>query len=163
MDKKTKNGIITVGVVAVLGIAAYKLLRKPKDTSGGTPNPNPYPNPNPNGGVVIGGVVIGGGTNTRVTINAQKLADDIFEAMDGWQTDEQKVKDAFNLLQTQEDLDALIVAYGYRKLNSGIWGVPDFSGDLVASLKDEHDNSEMYDINKILEEKGINKRYGIDL
>jgi len=159
MDKKTKKGIIAISVVVVLGIAAYKLLKKPK----ALPNPN-IPEPKrDNGGVVIGGVVIGGGTNTQVTINAQKLADDIFEAMDGWQTDEQKVKDSFNLLKTQGDLDALIVAYGYRKLNSGIWGVPDFSGDLVASLKDEHDNGEMYDINKILEDKGINKRYGIDL
>ena len=157
MDKKTKNGIITVGVIAVLGIVGYKLLKKPKGIS----EPE-YLDPNdPRGG----GAVIGGSTNTnvRVTINAQKLADDIFDAMDGWQTDEQKVKDTFNLLRTQEDLDALVSAYGYRKLNSGIWGVPDFSGDLVASLKDEHDNGEMYDINKILEDKGINKRYGIDL
>jgi hypothetical protein len=156
MNKKTKNGIITVGIIAILGLVGYKLLKKPK----ALPNPN-IPNPpnpnnpqNPNSGGTSGG-------SGRVTIDAKTLADDLFDAFDGIGTNNQKVIETFSALNTQEDLDALINAYGKRKVNSGIWLVPAFTGDLVSTLLNECNFIQMNAINIILEDKGINKRYGI--
>ena len=152
MDKKTKNGIITIAVVAILGIAGYKLLKKPAasgGTSGGT-----------SGGSTDGGGTGGGGVPSPSGIDAGQLANDLFDAFDGYGTKNQVVIDTFRLLRTDADFNALVSAYGTRKIPCGKFNpfCTDFEGGLIPALKNECSTGEIANINQILSDKGISKR-----
>lgn len=153
MDKKTKNGIITVGVIAVLGLVGYKFLKKPK----GIPEPEYVdPNVDPN----RGGGVTPPNPSTSSNIDAAQLANDLFDAFDGYGTKNDVVTDTFSALQTDADFNALVAAYATRTVSSGFGNVfvSDFSGGLIATLKKECNSSERQAINQMLSEKGITKR-----
>ena len=119
MDKKTKNGIITVGVIAALGLVGYKLLKKPK----GIPEPNRGGGVDPNSG--------GGITNPPPPSPS-----------------------------TDADFNALVAAYATRTVSSGFGNIfaSNFSGGLIATLKQECSSGERQAINQILADKGITKR-----
>jgi hypothetical protein len=153
MDKKTKNGIITVGVIAALGLVGYKLLKKPK----GIPEPNRGGGVDPNSG---GGITNPPPPSPSSNIDAAQLANDLFDAFDGYGTDNGVVTDTFSALQTDADFNALVAAYATRTVSSGFGNIfaSNFSGGLIATLKQECSSGERQAINQILADKGITKR-----
>jgi hypothetical protein len=142
MDNKK---LLTWGAVIVGGYIVYKSIQsynKKKLQSG-----YPY-SPDPDGdGVII------------TTFNANKVANDIFDSMDGYGTDWDTIVSSFNKVKTDADFDALVVAFGTKTVNSGTGNifVSNFTGDLIACLNDELDSSELEEINTILQKKGITK------
>jgi len=152
MDKKQK-GIITAVVVVVALAAAYKVLKPSKggNSSGGGNN---------GGG---GGGNSGGGGNTggggTSNLDYRSLANRLFDAFDGYGTDEDEIKVVFESLNSNADYDALKSAYGVREVSSGRGNifVSNFEGDLPATLRDELDSSELAEVNQILSNKGINR------
>jgi hypothetical protein len=136
MQTRTK---VIIGVsTLVVGYVAYKLIKAGIDKNkSATVVPDTF--------------------QTTKGINFYNLADDLFSAMDGYGTDEQTIYDTFNKLGNQFDFAALVKAYGNRTLSSGFGNVfvPNFTGDLVASLKDELSGSEIATLNQILTSKGI--------
>ena len=141
---KTQKGLITVAVIGLAAFVAIKVAGKKKKlptTNEGTGNP------------ATGGV-------TTSNLNFSLMADDIFNAMDGYGTGVRQITTNFSMLKSDADFDALFNAYGIRTLSCG-FGNPfctDFSGNLTESLKDELSNKEIASLNKILAGNGLTKR-----
>jgi hypothetical protein len=152
MDSKTKNGLIVLGVVIVLGIVAIKFMKMKKgSTSGGNEGGGNQ------GGGNQGGGNEGGGGNTSQPLNYKSLADTLFEAMDGYGTNEDSITEVFSYLRNQADFDALENAFGSREISSGAGNVfqKNYKGRLVGALKSELGSSEFSDLNNLLRSKKI--------
>lgn len=148
MDKKLQRGIITAAVVVVAALVAFKLL-KPKSDNGG--------NQGDEGN--SGGGGNSGGSQTSSNLDFRSLANQLFDAFDGYGTSVSKVKEVFKLLKSNADYDALKSAYGVREVSSGNFNVfvPNFEGDLSATLRDELDSDEVTKVNQILTSNGISR------
>lgn len=156
MNKKTKDGIITASIVIVAAYLLYKIFNKKSASN---------PNSGGNGGVVepspTGGTI--GTAPTMTTAKFKEIADKIFKAMDGYQTDNKEINDLFALLKNNDDVMALIAAYGIREVSSGQFNpLPDFTGNLPEALADELSQSEISDLNSILVKSGITIRFNND-
>jgi len=141
MDNKK---LLTWGAVIVGGYIVYKSIQsynKKKLQSG-----YPY-SPNPDGEIIL------------TTFNANKIANEIFEAMDGYGTDNATIISALNKVKSDADFDALVSAFGIRTVNSGTGNifVSDFTGDLSSCLRDELNTSELAEINALLQKNGVTK------
>lgn len=142
---KKKTLLIAVGIGG-LALAAYFIL---KGRKGG-----------PGDGTIPGGGDSGGGGGIYPTIGGldySKMADNIFNAMDGYQTNEQSIENEILKLRNKADWDALVAAYGVRTIDSG-WGnifQDDFTGTLPQALKDELDEDEMADLKANLRKIGV--------
>jgi hypothetical protein len=153
MDNKTKNGLIVLGIVVVLGVVAMRYMKMMKDSKSDgindnntNPNPNNNPNPNPIPN-----------PNTTKPLAYSSLADTLFEAMDGYGTNEDSITEVFRSLRNQADFDALEDAFGTRKISSGTGNIfqGNYNGRLIGALKDELDSEELADLNNLLRSKKI--------
>ena len=151
MDNKTRNGIIVAAVVAVAGLVAFKLIKGKKPSQNGGNNGG---GGNNSGGT--GGSDTGGG----VPLDYQSLANDLFDAMDGYGTYEDDIIEVFEQLRNNNDFDSLKSAFGVRTISSGRGNIfqSDFEGDMIGCLRDELSDSYIADINKILTDKNISRR-----
>lgn len=143
---KKRNKII---LFSVLGLTALALLLKPKKTAA-------QPSDSGTGG---GGNVSSGGSGTTSGLDFRSLANQLFDAMDGYGTSNAVIKDIFKQIKTDADYDALKSAYGVREKSSGFGNifVSNFEGDLPASLKDEMSKSEIAELNQILTSNRISR------
>lgn len=164
MDNSTRNGIITVGVIAFLGIIAYKYLKTPTPlpplNNGNSGQNN---NGNNNGGNNSGN---NSGNNGGVPApsnlsNSQiiTISNDIFEAMKGWGTDEDTILASFQKLKTNTDFDNLVSTFGTQTINNGYLNVfsSDFTGNLKQCLRNELSDGYISDINAILRSNRIDR------
>jgi hypothetical protein len=91
MEKKTQRGIITAAVVLVAVAVAMKFILPKKSMS--------------SGGDISGGGNAGGGGNTgggglvNTNLDYRSLANQLFDAFDGYGTANDKVKEIFKLLK----------------------------------------------------------------
>jgi hypothetical protein len=85
------------------------------------------------------------------------LSDDLFNAMNGYGTNESKIYEVLRLLNNKSQWDSLVNTYGVRKLSSGRGNVfnSDFNGNLPNSLKNELDSGELKTANSILSKIGV--------
>jgi len=79
--------------------------------------------------------------------------------MNGASTDEQAIYKVFANMNNKADVLGLIKAYGTRKINSGIYLVPDYEGSLGGALTNELSISEITALNMMLAKKGIGIRF----
>lgn len=139
---KKQKGIIVSLVVGGLAVAAYLLLRGKKSAGDGA-----LPLPNNGGGIFpsVGGLDYAG------------MADRIHQAMDGYGTGETTIENEILKLRNKGDWDALVAAYGIRKISSGFGNIfqPDFVGNLPSGLKSELDDTELADLNANLRKIGV--------
>jgi len=144
MDKMDNKKLITWGVVIVGGLLVYKYVLKGKGNS------------NSGGG---GGTTPAGGGGLLSASAIKKMADDIYEAMDGYGTDEDTIVSAFQRIKTDADFDALVQAYGTRSVSSGAGNIfmSDYNGDLSGALHDELSSGWITDINNALQRNGVNR------
>jgi len=100
--------------------------------------------------------------NTRQTLTQSQvlaLANKLFQAMDGYGTDEDSILSAFYSLRNNADFLALVAAFGTREISSGTWNPEaNFNGTLTAALANELDISYIIKINNILKAKKITYR-----
>lgn len=139
--KKNKTGILAALVVAALAVGAYFALR---DKKGGEDDGD-----DPNGG--------GGSGETTPGLKFSAMADTIFDAMDGYGTNEDDIEQELEKLKSRGDWNALVAAYGTRTLSSGRGNIfqSDFTGDLESCLRNELDGDEQSDVNEILKKIGV--------
>lgn len=137
---KKNTILITIGIGG-LALATYFILKGRK--GGGVPNggddddDNVFP--------PIGG------------LDYATMADKIFKAMDGYQTNEQSIENEILKLRNKADWEALVAAYGVRTIDSG-WGnffQDDFTGTLPQALKSELNEAEMVDLKANLRKIGV--------
>jgi hypothetical protein len=152
MEKKTKNGLIVTALILGVG---YFLYRKLKGTS--TPS-NAEINSQ-----------LGGNTGVNPTLSLDKfkeIADKIYVAFNGYGTDLNGTNgliNQFSLLRNNDDLMALIAAYGIREVDGGMWNpLPNFKGNLVQTIGNELSNSEISQINSTMVKSGISIRFNPD-
>jgi len=157
MNKKTKDGIITASIVIAAAYLLYKIFNKPTISN---------PNGGGNGGVVVPNPTLGGTLGTAPTMSEAKfkeIADKIFNAMDGYGTNNTEIKNQFALLKNNDDLMLLIAKYGIREVSSGKYNpLPNFTGNLPEAIADELSQSEISDLNSILVKSGITIRFNAD-
>lgn len=143
MKKETLNGVIAGGVILGLGLVAYLVFKK----KGNSPSPVPLPpNPDPYGG--------GNGVSN---LDFTKMADSIFDAMDGYGTGNNTIEKELKKLKSKADWNALVSAFGTRTISSGTGNIfqSDFTGNLTECLNDELDSDELEDANEILNKIGV--------
>jgi ABC-type glycerol-3-phosphate transport system substrate-binding protein len=148
MEKKTQRGIITAAVVLVAVAVAMKFIL-PKKSNGG----------NISGGDNAGGGNTGGFSPVNTNLDYRSLANQLFDAFDGYGTAENKVKEIFKLLKSNADYDSLKAAYGVREVSSGTWNIfqSNFEGDMPATVKHELDDNELAEVNQILASNGVTR------
>lgn len=129
---KKNNKII---LFSVLGLTAIILLLKPKKAGSVIPS-------RPTGGGSGGGQVPSG-------LNYASLANKLFDAFDGYGTNEDSVYSVFKMLKTDGDYAALKEAYGVRRITD-IFYISSFDGDLPATIKHEMDTKEIAELNNIM-------------
>lgn len=145
MNKQKK--IITAIVLGGLALGALLIFRR----KGGS---------RPEDCTLPGGCNGGGGGGIFPTIGALDyagMADTIHQAMDGYGTGETTIENEILKLRNKGDWDALVSAYGTRKISSGTGNIfqPDFVGDLPSGLKSELDDTELADLNANLRKIGV--------
>ena len=147
MDNKKRNKVI---IYSVLGIAALAFVfkkfkaKQSSQTDIGS------------GGNSGGG---SGGVSPVGNMDYRSLSNQIFDAVDGYGTDNEKIKRIFKLLKTDSDYDALKAAYGIREVSSGRGNffVSNYEGDLASTLRDEMTDSEIAELNQILTSNRISR------
>jgi hypothetical protein len=143
--KLDNKNLLVIGLAAVGAFLLFKSMKK-KDTSnqgtGGNEGENPNPNPNP---------------PTPSNLDYKKLAETLYEAMNGYGTTEEKIYLTLGLLKSKADWDALVSAYGTRTLSSGTWNVfnSDYTGNLSGSFKSELSATELGKVADILKKIGV--------
>lgn len=140
MKNKTILAVVGVGGLA---LAAYLIFRKTKSSSDEI---TPYDGSSGSGIFpVIGGLDYAG------------MADTIHEAMDGYGTWENTIENEITKLRNKSDWDALVAAYGNRKISSGVGNIfqSDFVGNLPAALNSELDSTEIASLNAKLRKIGV--------
>jgi hypothetical protein len=146
MDKQTKK-VLIFGGLAIAVILGYKFLNKKADTS------SSYPGGSNDGG----GGGNSGGDNAANDLRLKGMANDLFDAMNQCGTDEVVIKDILAQVQSEQDFQGLIAAYGQKTVSSPYWcvGVSDFTGGLLGALKSELGSGDIKTINVMLQLKGV--------
>jgi hypothetical protein len=142
MEAKDKKIWTTLGII-VGGIILYKIIGNYKNKSrSGTPS---------SGGVIVPNV------NSTELLRLQRMANQLFDAMNNCGTDNEGVSTVISEVRNQQDWQNLITAYGTRTLTSQWWcvGVSEFTGNLPSSIKKEMSSSEVTNLNSILSSKGV--------
>lgn len=140
--KKNIKGLLVVAVVGVGALVAMKLFKKPKPS------------------VYTGGGSDAGSPATTPSLDFRSLANQLFDAFDGYGTANDSVLDIFRMLKTDADFDALKAAYGVREISSGRGNIfsSNFEGDLPSTVRDEMSSKQIQSINDILASNNITRR-----
>jgi hypothetical protein len=93
-----------------------------------------------------------------VQSSIESIANIIETSANGMGTDYWAISTQINRLKNDADFLALQKAFGTRTINSGVYLVPDFKGNLSQVLRDEMSADEVLDLNKLLSKKGIKYR-----
>ncbi len=104
--------------------------------------------------------LIKNGQKLTLTASAQQaIANGLFQAMDGYGTDENAILREFAKINNDADLLAVIKTYGVKTLSSGNFNpVPNFTGTLTEALAQELSSEYVTAINGMLSRKGIKQR-----
>lgn len=153
---KWAQGVLAVGIlggVAFIGYKVYKGFQKKKELEGSKNELDEAKkeanqlNANPKTSQKL--------SPSQLSIFANSLQ----QAMSGAGTDVSAIYKVFANMSNKADVLALIKAYGSRKINSGIYLVPDYEGSLGGALTNELSNSEVQALNMMLAKQGIGIRF----
>lgn len=151
MNKQTKKAIVAVSIIGIIGYVAYKFWMVKKVGSSYVPPspyvpPTPTPTPTPTG-------------NDLSLSDISLINQDIFNAMDGYGTDEQGILDSFSKLKTNNDFDRLTSSFGVKTISSGAGNIftSDFTGNLSQCLRNELSEYWITEINKTLASHNIQR------
>lgn len=88
------------------------------------------------------------------------MANVIFNAMDGYGTDEDAIVRQVKKLKNDADFLALTTAYGIREVSSGKWNPePNYKGTLAGALQNDLSDYWISLLNKHLRSKGVKYRF----
>lgn len=153
---KWAQGVISVGILAGVGIVAYsvyKKLQKDKGLKGAKQELDSVAQATQD-------LTKAGQKPSLDSFKLAQIANQIHSALNGYGSDENGVYRAFAQVKNDLDVVNLTKAYGIRKLSSGNWNpAPDFEGTLGQSLTEELDTKEVAALNTLLAKKGIKYRF----
>ena len=149
--KGTMAVVITVGVIGGTYLAIKKIRtsiedRKRRDENKAVTDKLTELNKNPS-------------TKQKISdISIKSMANIIETSFNGMGTDYWAVSTQIDRLKNDADFLALKEAFGTRTINSGVYLVPDFKGNLSESIHNEMSADEILDLNKLIAGKGIKYR-----
>lgn len=91
-------------------------------------------------------------------ITIKSMANVIETSFNGIGTDYWAVSTQLDRLKNDADFLALKNSFGIRIINSGVYFVPDFKGNLSEAIHNEMSADEVLDLNKLIASKGIKYR-----
>lgn len=153
--KAIKPLLITVGVMAAIGVASYliykgiknaQLRKDSKKEAGDSVNE-------------LNNLIVQGKKPTLNAAQTSAIANSLFSAMDGYGTNYDIIAKEFAKINNEVDLLSVAKSYGVRTLSSGnLNPEPNFTGTLQNSLKEELSDPQLSAINGMLARKGILNR-----
>jgi hypothetical protein len=153
MDKKNKDRIITASIIIAASYLLYKIFSQKKIGNTNTEG----------GGIVLPNPGLGGTIGAAPTLPEAKLKDianKLYEAMDGYGTNNEAIKNQIALLKNNDDFMGLVAAYGIKELSSGKYNpIPNFIGNLPEAIANELSQSQISELNSILIKNSINIRF----
>ena len=143
------KGIIAVGIFGAVGVVFYTIYRKIQSA---TDKKDDRQELNAINSELAQSPV----KPTLSRASAEGMANIIFTAMDGWQTDEKSIYSQIHKVKNDADWLLLQKAYGTRKISSGRGNIaPDYTGTLSGALHEELDSAERQAVNAILRKNGV--------
>lgn len=150
------KGVIAIGILAGVGYIAYKIMKATqnlKDTKGSRKEDNAVSND-------LSQLISSGKGPTLPPSQISGLANTLFQAMDGYNTDERAIYSVFVKVKNDADVLAIIKAYGIRELSSGKFNPePNLKGSLTEAFTSELNRNEIAQLNMILAKKAIKHRF----
>lgn len=148
--------VITIGVVAGIGIAAYLVYKKIKNIQATKDAKKEVGDVEDD----LAKLKKAGKKQTLSQSDIAGIANNLKTAMDGYGTDFDMILKNLVKVNNQVDLLAVIKSFGVRKISSGRYSpAPDFEGTLGQALAEELSAKELGAINSMLAKKGIGQRF----
>lgn len=95
--------------------------------------------------------------DSQYTMWANKIKN-AFDGCDPLEVSQNTVNQIFRELKNDADFAKLVQAWGTKTYDQCGWGTGDVTGDLTYAIRDELDDTEIRNANKILSDKGIKYR-----
>jgi hypothetical protein len=153
--KAVKGLVITVGVMAAIGIASYLIYRKIKVETKKADSKDELKDSNSE----LNNVIVQGQKPTLSPSQISQTANSLFSAMDGYGTNWNIIVKEFAKINNYADLLSVIKSFGVRTIDSGRFNpTPNFVGTLAVCLKDELSSERITALNNMLARKGIKSR-----
>ncbi len=159
IDSKTvgavKGLVITVGVMAAIGIVSYLVYRKIQVQKKQQDSKDELKDSN----AELNNVLVQGQKTTMNAAQISACANALFSAMDGYGSDWDILFKEFAKIKNDADMLSVIKSYGVRTVSSGnLNPEPNFTGTLQAAIKDEFRQEDITALNNMLARKGIKNR-----
>jgi hypothetical protein len=153
---KWAQGLIAVAIVGGVGFIGYKIYKKAQKNKlleGSTSEVDKAK-------VEADKLNADPKTTQKITPAQMSIyANSLEQAFQGAGTDLPAIYKVFASMNNKADVLGLIKEYGTRKINSGIWLVPDFEGSLGSALTNELSNDEITALDMMLAKKGIGIKF----
>lgn len=95
---------------------------------------------------------------TYTTAQYNSMADDLYEAMNGWGTDSNTIYATFKKLKNDVDFIKLDTAFGVREASDNLFGMLE-EEDLQGWILDDLSKTQIDKLNKQLKNQGISKSF----
>lgn len=155
------KGVIAVGILAGVGFIVYKVIKTIGDKEDREKNKRDKAEINDVEKELNKLNEDPSKKQTISTSEASGIANKLFAAMNGMGTTTTEIETQLLRLKNQADWLAVRAGYGTRTLNSGVWGVADYTGTLEGALTDElgvTDDSTRKKVNTHFQKVGITAR-----
>ncbi len=150
------QGVIAVASIAAIGLAVYAIHRKIKNAKSLQGAKSEIDATNS----AVNDLNKSGQKPTLTNLQLTSIANQIFTAVNGYQSDEASIYRAFANVKNDLDVVNLIKAFGIREISTGAGNPsPNLKGTLSQVLTDELNSDEIKALNDMLARKGIKYRF----
>lgn len=150
------QGAVVVAGIAALGLAIYAIHKKIKNSKNLQGAKSEIDATNS----AVNDLIKAGQKPTLTNLQLTSIANQIFTAVNGYQSDEAAIYRAFANVKNDLDVVNLIKAFGVREVSTGIGNPsPNLKGTLSQVLTDELNSDEIKALNDLLARKGIKYRF----
>ena len=150
------KGVIAIGILAGVGFVVYKVVKGVKDsgkTKGSRKEDNAVNND-------LDKLITAGKGPTMNQSQMIGFANQLFQAMDGYGTNEESIISIFGKVKNEADVLGIIKSYGIKDLSSGRFNPePNLKGTLREHLSAELSQYWMDALNKVMAIKKISTRF----
>lgn len=143
------KGILTVGGTAIVYLTLRKLFKKPSPAAAEPQS----------AAIELQQLNSQGIYPTYSDTQYESFAQVIYNAVDGWGTDEDAIYNVMQSMNNRADVLKLITAFGVREWDDPAVPFQYKSGSLSTALNADLNSSELSHVNSILQSKGINYQF----
>lgn len=150
------KGVVAIGILAGVGFVAYKIIKGIKDQKnqkGSRKEDNAVNND-------LDKLITAGNGPTMSQSQIIGFANQLFQSMEGYGTNEESIISIFNKVKNDADVLGIIKSYGIKELSSGRFNPePNLKGTLREHLSSELSQFWMDALNKVMTNKKLATRF----